>query len=318
MRRHGSGAWEPLRPTRRRGESSAVAPNPRYARTSRHGRANRGARGCSARRRDAVAAASARAQRRRDRPPRARRSASSRCITVSTPSGTPCSRREGRWMAAVLAAGKDAVLSHVTAGGAWVHAPARRRRHPRHRPRRRRPQTPTRHPHPPQPHAHPDRHHHPPRHPDHHAPSAPSSTSPPPSKRLPLEQALDQADRRGLIDFAELKARPIPRSLQAILARYTGPTFTRSELEDRFYALCDNHGLPRPISNTIIEGEDVDFAWRPNRASSSRSTATATTAPRRASRTTANATSCSPSPAGTSCASPGPKSRPAPTGSPRR
>ncbi len=69
-----------------------------------------------------------------------------------------------------------------------------------------------------------------------------ASTLPP----LPLEQALDQADRRGLIDFAELKARPIPRSLQAILARYTGPTFTRSELEDRFYALCDNHDLPRP------------------------------------------------------------------------
>ena len=82
---------------------------------------------------------------------------------------------------------------------------------------------------------------------------------------LPLEQALDQADRRGLIDFAELKARPIPRSLQAILARYTGPTFTRSELEDRFHALCDTHDLPRPISNTIIEGEDVDFAWRAKR-----------------------------------------------------
>src|SRR5688572_23085613 len=49
--------------------------------------------------------------------------------------------REGRWMAAVLAAGIGAVLSHVTAGGAWA-MPARRRRHPRHRARRPRPQAP--------------------------------------------------------------------------------------------------------------------------------------------------------------------------------
>jgi hypothetical protein len=68
--------------------------------------------------------------------------------------------------------------------------------------------------------------------------------------RAPLEQALDRADRRGLIDFAELKTRPIPRSLQAVVAGYSGHTFTRSELEDRFFALCDNHDLPRPVNNT--------------------------------------------------------------------
>ena len=54
-----------------------------------------------------------------------------------------------------------------------------------------------------------------------------------------LEQALDRADRHGLIDFAALRARPLPRSLQAILARYDAPAFTRSELEDRFIALCE-------------------------------------------------------------------------------
>jgi hypothetical protein len=81
----------------------------------------------------------------------------------------------------------------------------------------------------------------------------------------PLEHALDLADQRGLIDFAELKARPIPRSLQAVLAGYTGRTFTRSELEERFFGLCDEHGLPRPISNTVIEGVEVDFVWRNQR-----------------------------------------------------
>jgi very-short-patch-repair endonuclease len=33
-------------------------------------------------------------------------------------------------------------------------------------------------------------------------------------------------------------------------------------MEERFLALCDEHGLPRPEVNTRIEGEEVDFAWR--------------------------------------------------------
>ena len=261
---------------------------------SRHER-DRSARERSTRGRRPLAVARARAQHYRDQPQRPHRATSppsprrvrGRALRAETrgPVDGRRSRRRHR---------RRAQPHHRR--GAWDHPPARRRRHPRHGPRRRRPQTPTRHPHPPQPHPHPtDTTTH---------LGIPittpirtiidlASTLPP----LPLEQALDQADRRGLIDFAELKARPIPRSLQAILARYTGPTFTRSELEDRFHALCDNHDLPRPLSNTIIEGEEVDFAWRKPRLSS-RSTATATTAPRRASRTTANATSCSPSPAG--------------------
>ena len=35
-----------------------------------------------------------------------------------------------------------------------------------------------------------------------------------------------------------------------------------SELEERFLAICDRHGLPRPNVNTRIEGSEVDFAWR--------------------------------------------------------
>jgi hypothetical protein len=173
-------------------------------------------------------------------------------------------RIEGRWMAAVLAAGKHAVLSHTTAASAWalrppgagaihVTVPGNPGRKPRpgiriHRSSTLTPtDTTTRH-------------------------GIPITTPirtiidlATTVEALPLEQALDQADRRGLIDFAELRARPLPRSLQALLARYRGPTFTRSELEDRFFALCDNHGLPRPLNNTIVEGEDVDFLWRAKR-----------------------------------------------------
>jgi hypothetical protein len=167
-------------------------------------------------------------------------------------------------MAAVLAAGKDAVLSHTTAASAWalrppgagaIHVtvpgdPGRRRRQGVriHRSSTLNPSdTTTR--------------------------CGIPITTPARTiidlattlEELALEQALDQADRRGLIDFAHLRAQPLPRSLQALLARYRGPTFTRSELEDRFFALCDKHELPRPLNNTIIEGEDVDFVWRANR-----------------------------------------------------
>ena len=65
----------------------------------------------------------------------------------------------------------------------------------------------------------------------------------------PLEHALDLADQRRLIDFKELR-RPIPPALQAVLSLYRGATPTRSEMEERFLALCDEHGLPRPDVNT--------------------------------------------------------------------
>jgi very-short-patch-repair endonuclease len=71
--------------------------------------------------------------------------------------------------------------------------------------------------------------------------------------------------KHGLIDFAELRSRPVPRSLQALLARYAAPPFTRSELERRFLALCDIHQLQRPTGNIIIKGEEVDFVWRDQR-----------------------------------------------------
>jgi very-short-patch-repair endonuclease len=83
-------------------------------------------------------------------------------------------------------------------------------------------------------------------------------------KGRPLEQPLDRAEQRGLLDFKELQHRPIPRSLQAVLSRYT-VTVTRSELEERFLRLCDDHGIRRPETNARIEGHEVDFVWREKR-----------------------------------------------------
>jgi very-short-patch-repair endonuclease len=82
----------------------------------------------------------------------------------------------------------------------------------------------------------------------------------------PLEQTLDRAEHRHLIDFSELRHRPIPPSLRAVLSLYTaGTTETRSDLEERFLQLCDDHGIPRPQTNVTIEDHEVDFVWRHER-----------------------------------------------------
>jgi hypothetical protein len=75
-----------------------------------------------------------------------------------------------------------------------------------------------------------------------------------------LEHLLDRAER--LLDFAELAARleAHPRrrgstSLQAVLSRYTvGTIVTRSELEEMFLRLCDDHVLPRPEVTSALKG----------------------------------------------------------------
>ena len=36
---------------------------------------------------------------------------------------------------------------------------------------------------------------------------------------------------------------------------------TDSPLEDAFLALCDDHGIPRPLVQAVVEGHRVDFCW---------------------------------------------------------
>jgi very-short-patch-repair endonuclease len=168
---------------------------------------------------------------------------------------------EGRWMAAVLACGNTAVLSHATAATAWDLRPrqggaihvtvagdgGRKRRAGirLHRSATIEPDDTTTNRGIPI--------------------TTPVRTVVDLARILkgrPLEQALDVAEHRGLVDFAERRARPIPVSLQAVLSLYAaGSTVTRSDMEERFLALCDDHDLPRPNVNTRIEGKEVDFAW---------------------------------------------------------
>jgi hypothetical protein len=83
-----------------------------------------------------------------------------------------------------------------------------------------------------------------------------------------LQRALEEAERRGLFDLAAVerliarsRGRHSLRALNAALRDYRPPAFTRSELERRFVALCERAGLPRPAANLFVAGEEVDMSW---------------------------------------------------------
>ena len=83
--------------------------------------------------------------------------------------------------------------------------------------------------------------------------------------RRTLERALDETEYLGL-DRTGLEPRH-GRSgsglLTSVLAVHSpGATRTRSELEEIFLALCDDHGFPRPEVNVGIEEYECDFVWR--------------------------------------------------------
>jgi very-short-patch-repair endonuclease len=88
--------------------------------------------------------------------------------------------------------------------------------------------------------------------------------------RLPrneLEAALNEADLRGLIAIEALRnaldttqSRPGVAKLRATIDRRTF-TFTRSELERRFLPLIRRAGLPKPVTRVFVTGFEVDFWW---------------------------------------------------------
>ena len=174
--------------------------------------------------------------------------------------------REGRLMAAALACGPGAVLSHATAASIWNLRPtnaskiditipsAKGRRGPANIRLRRRPgllaTDVTR------------------------KSNLPITT---PARTLldlaatirapALNRALEQAEKLELLDMtpiAELlereRGRPGAPALTRAIEQYA-PEPTRSDLEADLLALCATHGLPRPSPNTWIEGYEVDAHW---------------------------------------------------------
>ena len=84
-------------------------------------------------------------------------------------------------------------------------------------------------------------------------------------KGRPLEQALDLAEQRRLIDFAELHNRSIPPSLQAVLSLYTADTPTRSELRGALHRISATPTGSTAEGQHPHRGIEVDFVWRDKR-----------------------------------------------------
>jgi very-short-patch-repair endonuclease len=86
-----------------------------------------------------------------------------------------------------------------------------------------------------------------------------------PQQRL---EVIEQADRLEILDFAALQRaidrRPMVRGaahLRRIIDEYTEAPNTRSRLERDFLALITKAGLPTPQLNTEVAGMTVDAYW---------------------------------------------------------
>jgi hypothetical protein len=184
--------------------------------------------------------------------------------------GHPVTTREGRWMAAVLACGRRAVLSHgdaaalwglMPAGGAVIHVttPSRSGRDPDstrvrlHRVGSLRPwecalteEIPT---------------------------TTVARTLLDLSPKLrprAMEDVIAQSVRLGLFDLVAVRRclHEHPRqhgapALRALLDDLAGADAAdlRSRLEVLLLQVCDDYDLPKPVANATIEGFMVDFAW---------------------------------------------------------
>jgi very-short-patch-repair endonuclease len=175
--------------------------------------------------------------------------------------GRPGVSDRGRWLAAVLACGPHAALSHTSAAALWgivsddeyqthVSVPATcHPRHPKIKAHRRTPMPvvlvvdgiPVT------------------------APLATLVDIARPRQVWALERAVNEADKLGLVRFdealeclGEFARRPGVRTLESVLRRHQR---TDSGLERRFLKLLRDAGLPRPLTGSIVRGFRVDFYW---------------------------------------------------------
>lgn len=84
-----------------------------------------------------------------------------------------------------------------------------------------------------------------------------------------LERCIAHAEREGLVTRAELlecitrhRGRVGIRRVRAVVERAGGPSLTRSEAERRFLTLVRTAGLPSPGTNVAVGEYEVDFLWR--------------------------------------------------------
>jgi hypothetical protein len=85
-------------------------------------------------------------------------------------------------------------------------------------------------------------------------------------ERQALKRVINEAEYLNRLDMAALNAvvsaNPGRRSAELIGAVGGAGHRTRSQLEDRFLALLERHGVEEPESGVWIEGYEADFLWR--------------------------------------------------------
>jgi very-short-patch-repair endonuclease len=175
--------------------------------------------------------------------------------------------RHGRWMAAVLACGPDAVLSHHAAAALWgirqsgrVEVTTPGARHRRDGIRLHRATLPQ----------------------DERTTHRGIPTTTVARTLLDLSAVVSRDDLRSALRHAEqlrltdrtplselarrYQRRPGLSSVHAVLDEaQRGLGIVRSELEERFQAFLLNAGLPMPRTNAQIEGHEVDCVWEDGR-----------------------------------------------------
>jgi len=171
--------------------------------------------------------------------------------------------RHGHWMAAVLAGGPDAVLSHRSAAVLWGIRAAGGTRVEIAVPRQRRPRPGI-------------QAHHSSLRADERTVHDGIPVTTPARTLLDLAAVLTQHQLARAAERAEALRLTSPTSLEALAARHRGrpgvpavrrvagtvaPIVTRSELERRFITLLDRERLPRPLVNVPLAGAEADFAW---------------------------------------------------------
>jgi very-short-patch-repair endonuclease len=83
-----------------------------------------------------------------------------------------------------------------------------------------------------------------------------------------LESAWEEADRLNLLELKAVEqvcergyGRRALRPIRRLLAEARAPEITRSPLEDVFAAFCREHRVPMPVFNTTVLGFEVDALW---------------------------------------------------------
>lgn len=180
--------------------------------------------------------------------------------------GHRCVNRRGRWLAAVLACGEDAVLSHESAACLWglggdrrlvdVNAGSGRQgRLRREGIRLHRCRMPAEH-------------------------GTVEGRVPVTTvartlfdlaevvDAMRLKQAWEEADRLKLLRLVEVervcargRGRRALRPIRLLLASATASSTQRSPLEERFHDFCVERRVPRPATNVLVLGYEVDTLW---------------------------------------------------------